>query len=106
MADTDAEHEPSWKVRAEGRVGGGSLAGLVAPDVEDARCGDEGRRCFEDRTDVRHVWRAAQPKRAVSEVLRELRRFRCALDAEGAIARPDADLPDVHRSIIRWFASE
>ena len=40
--------------------------------------------------------RAAHPPRAVPELLGELGRLAGALDAERAVARPDADLADVH----------
>src|SRR5439155_5108613 len=88
--------EPPREVRAQGRVGGRRLARLVDPDVEDAGRRGERRRRLEDWANVGNVGRAAHPPRAVAELLRELGRLAGAFDAERAVARPDADLPDVH----------
>jgi hypothetical protein len=100
VADADAEDEPPREVRAQDRVSLGRLARLVAPDVEDAGRGDEGRRRLQDRADVGNVRRTADPPRAVAELLGELGRLAGALGSERPVAGPDADLPDVHASML------
>ena len=96
VADADAEHEAPGELRAQRGVLRRRLGRVVGPDVEDPRRGGQRRRGLQDRADVGHVRRAADPPRAVAELLHELGRLAGALGAERAVAGPDADRAEIH----------
>src|SRR5262249_12347504 len=96
VADADPEQKPVTELVAQRRIGRGGLRRVARPDVEDAGGGDERRGGREHRPDVRDLRRAPDPPRAVAQVLCDPGRLAGAVDAEGAVARPEADLADVH----------
>ena len=61
----------SREVARELRVLGGELCRLVGPDVDDAGRDDERLGRLEQRSHARQPRRAAEPERAVAELLGE-----------------------------------
>lgn len=100
VADADPEHEAAGELRPQGRVVGGGLGGVVAPDVEDPGGGDQGGGGLQDGAHLLDVGRAAHPPGAVAEVLHDLRRLTGPVRAEGAEAAPDPDAPELHAAAL------